>query len=401
MSQFSAVDPALGYLYQSRVSLLYSLDRLRQGASFLVSLEILDDVAFETLEGEPVELLQTKHHKNANAALTDSSSDLWKTLRVWIEQISTNINFDQAALHLLTTEKVNAGSIASNLGIADRDEKAALKLMMGVARTSGNKANKEAYDAFLSIEKEQQELMLRRIVILDGSPNIAEIEERLRSAIYGAARQEHLSAFLERLEGWWFQRVVLQLTSVDESRISSLEIDQKMDDLREQFKLDSLPVDDDLLELDINAQLLEEHRDSDFVKQLNLINVGSRRIASSVRDYYRAFTQRSRWLRNDLVVDMDLSRYERELKEEWSVIFDAMLDDLGEDATEQQRQQSARNVLKWAETVSLPIRPKVSTPFISRGSFHMLADQQEIGWHPEFHSKLASLLQEETLDAAI
>ena len=82
---FSAADSALGYLYQVRVALLWALRRLKTDVDFVISLETLDDVTFETKGGKPEELLQTKHHRNREATLTDASEDLWKSLRVWFE----------------------------------------------------------------------------------------------------------------------------------------------------------------------------------------------------------------------------------------------------------------------------------------------------------------------------
>ena len=77
----------MGYLYQIRYALLDSLRRLRDYEDFRVSLEKLDDVQFEP-EGRPIELLQTKHHIRRTASLTDSSPDLWHTIRVWASAIS-------------------------------------------------------------------------------------------------------------------------------------------------------------------------------------------------------------------------------------------------------------------------------------------------------------------------
>jgi hypothetical protein len=34
----------------------------------------------------------------------------------------------------------------------------------------------------------------------------------------------------------------------------------------------------------------------------------------------------------------------------------------------------------------------VTEPFVTRGSLHMLADEQHVGWHPEFRTRLAGLL---------
>lgn len=70
-NQFAAVNPALGYLYQVRAALLWSLQKLRHDESFQVSVEVLDDVAFESDIGEASTFLQTKHHASRTAALTD------------------------------------------------------------------------------------------------------------------------------------------------------------------------------------------------------------------------------------------------------------------------------------------------------------------------------------------
>ena len=42
MSQFSAVDASLGYLYQVRLALLWALRRLKADPDFLVGVETLD-----------------------------------------------------------------------------------------------------------------------------------------------------------------------------------------------------------------------------------------------------------------------------------------------------------------------------------------------------------------------
>jgi hypothetical protein len=165
-----------------------------------------------------------------------------------------------------------------------------------------------------------------------------------------------------------------------------------MSDLREQFKQESLPIDDDLLGFTLDDATMAAHESSTFVRQLELVKAGKRRIAAAIRDYYRAFEQRSRWLRDDLVVGMDLHKYEKHLAEEWELVFEAMRDDLGDSATDAAKETAARSVLKWAECTTIPIRPKVTEPFVSRGSFHMLSDEVRIGWHPEFRDRLALLV---------
>src|SRR4051812_11432495 len=110
-TRFSAVGPTLGYLHQAR----YALYLLLQGAEEAeLSIERFDDVAFEN-DGTPQELIQLKHHVNP-ASLTDFSSDLWKTLRIWSTFLhDKRINLPGTILTIITTATTPPDSIASHL----------------------------------------------------------------------------------------------------------------------------------------------------------------------------------------------------------------------------------------------------------------------------------------------
>jgi hypothetical protein len=392
---FSAADSALGYLYQVRVALLWALRRLKIDHDFVISLETLDDVTFESKGGKPEELLQTKHHRNREATLTDASEDLWKSLRVWFEGHTTKVIPPGTALYLLSTGRATAGSIAARLRSDDgRDVDGALKALETTAQSSTSKTNAPAYAAFLGTSTKDRKKLLDSVVIIDGAPTITALDDDLKTEVFWAVERKNHDAFLERLEGWWLRRCLKQLASAAPTdRVLATEIEAQMSDLREQFKQDSLPIDDDLLTFDLDEATELAHAGSTFVRQLEIIVAGKRRIAAAVRDYYRAFEQRSRWLRNDLLLVGDLTQYERRLVEEWGLVFEGVKDELGDTAAEAAQQKAAREVLKWAESVSLPIRPGVTEPFVTRGSLHMLADEVRLGWHPEFHDRLAALLQ--------
>lgn len=391
-NQFAAADPAIGYLYQVRSALLWALQRLKNQSDFLVSIETLDDVAFETSGGTPIELLQTKHHRTAVANLTDASPDLWKTIRVWIESDSSGSITSTTSLILVTTGMASDNSAASRLRSTGRDVEAARASLDATAASSTNQTNKAAYDAYLGLSGVKRKALLEQMIVLDAAPTITSLDDRLREEVFWAAGKEHHDAFLDRLEGWWLRRVLKQLASTDDDRIGAVELEAQMADLREQFKQESLPIDDDLLEFILDDATREAHEGSTFVRQLAIIKAGKRRIANSIRDYFRAFEQRSRWLRLDLIVEMELHKYEKRLLEEWEIVFDAMKDELGADATADAKESSARTVLAWAERTSLPIRSNVTEPFVSRGSFHMLSEESKLGWHPDFLDRLAELL---------
>ncbi|MBK7032615.1 MAG: hypothetical protein IPH49_05005 [Ignavibacteria bacterium] len=178
-------------------------------------------------------------------------------------------------------------------------------------------------------------------------------------------------------------------------RILGGELESQLSDLRDQFKQDALPIADDLLNFSPDDAAVAAHEDSPFVQQLELAKAGKRRVVAAIRDYYRAFEQRSRWLRHDLLLVGDLDSYEQRLTQEWELVFEAIRDELGDTAADNSKETAARKVLEWAERISIPIRPAVTEPFVTRGSLHILADELRVGWHYDFRERLAHLLDRE------
>lgn len=391
-SRFSAVDATLGYLYQIRSALLWTLRRLKTEQDFLVSIETLDDVTFESIGGEATDLLQTKHHRIGTGSLTDASPDLWKTLRIWFEGRKSGIIPNKAGLYLVTTGIAPRNSAAFNLRASSRNILVAQQALDATAASSTNPTNSAAYEVYINSTSVERAAVLRSVIVIDAAPSIVNLNEELRQEVFWAAGKEHHEPFLARLEGWWVRRILSQLTSLARDRVGSIELEAQMSDLREQFKEESLPIDEDLLAFTLEDATKIAFAGEIFVRQLEIIMAGKRRVAAAIRDYYRAFEQRSRWLRDDLVVGFDLHKYENRLVEEWGLVFEAMKDELGASPTGTAKEQAARSVLAWAERTMIPIRPNVIEPFVCRGSLHMLSDDRRIGWHPDFLDLLKSAL---------
>lgn len=127
---------------------------------------------------------------------------------------------------------------------------------------------------------------------------------------------------------------------------------------------------------------------------MRLIEVGQGRILHAIRNYFRAFEQRSRWLREELLLLGELERYEDRLVEEWDILFQQMADELRQDAAAEQAKKTAGQTLYgWVETANHPrIRPGVTEPFVSRGTYQILSDARRVGWHLEFKERLQQLV---------
>lgn len=134
--------------------------------------------------------------------------------------------------------------------------------------------------------------------------------------------------------------------------------------------------------------------DKIFYEQLKLIGIGNSRLQIALRDYYRAFEQRSNWLRNDLLYIDELDEYEMRLIDEWEHAYAMMQDKLGCKIaiTENDKMSEGRNLFNEIENKDIRIRQKCSDAFVMRGSYHMLANELKVGWHIDFLERLKDLL---------
>lgn len=123
-------------------------------------------------------------------------------------------------------------------------------------------------------------------------------------------------------------------------------------------------------------------------------------MTQALQDYYKAFRQRAKWVRNDLLYLNELDNYERRLIDEWEHCFIDMQDNIDIDNVldDIDIKKYGRQLLIEIENKDIRVRERCSEPFIMRGSYHMLADQFKIGWHADFKNRLKYLLKEEGID---
>lgn len=389
ISKYSAAPSLIGYLYQCRLALLESLRRLKTNPCLAVSIETLDDVVFED-RGTPKEILQVKHHVNHKASLTDSNNDLWKSIQIWIDLHQNGVAPSETIYCIMTTAEAPEGSAAYYLRSMTRDMDTAEKKLIQIAQKSKNKNNKQVYCSFLSMSEDLRHELLESVFIYDNCPQCDDLDQQLQEELYYACQRPKIEQFQTYLEGWWFQRILKSFYADQPQPIIAEELDSHINELREQFKSDALPIYDELKTATVDQELYQHYK---FVHQLNLIGVKSRRISNAVNNYYRAFQQRSRWVREDLILTGDIEDYENKLIEEWEIRFEAMREEIGDDAAEKEKIKAAREIYAWVEQdANFPIRKRCHEEFITRGSYQILSDELKVGWHPEFTSRLADIL---------
>ena len=386
-SVHSAAQSAAGYMYQARLALLEALRYAYSDSGIEIAVEKLDDVSFEK-DGTAFGLLQTKHHLKKAGDLTDTSVDLWKTLRVWAETSKADPSLPgRTRLALVTTAQAPTGSAASFLRPADAGDRNPTKaedILMKAGAASKNTSLTKAITAFMVLTPEMRSALVAAIEVFDHAPLIADIESLIEERLRMIAPRGKVALAREQLEGWWWPRICAALQAETPGTISVLQVEQKLDDIRDSLKRDALPFDmEDVEPPQEELDSLDEMR---FVQQLRTIGIGADRLQFAKRDFYRASTQRSQWARQNLLFDGEVGRFDRTLIEEWQPRFAQMCDALPKLTNDSALREAGHKLYGWVETdARFPLRTTTSR-FLNVGSYHILADELRVGWHRDYET---------------
>ncbi len=395
-SPFDASASALGYFYQCRYALLLALKRVDEPDCCL-SIEKLDDVAFHLSPVTPAqaaELLQFKHHLSKTGGLGDSSPEIWKSLKIWSEAASQNrIDLARSSLCLLTTSRAGDRNAIRFLrpSPSTRNPLQALDKLTAAGAKSKNPVVRDAYECFTSLPLALRQALVHSTFLLDGALTATEVESALGAALHYAVHPSLRMGLLQRLEGWWFQTVIRHLSDEGPPAIPVSLVQGRVFEIQEEFRRESLPDDQ------WNAALPDDASPDDdgrtFVRQLRIIGVTAARLRYAQEDHYRAFTQRSRWVKDELLGFEEVARYESRLVDGWRERFAIMKEGVEGDCDEPAKAVHGRKLYDWmvTEAPSRPalwVRPNFSSAYLTRGSYHMLSDQLRVGWHPEYDRHL-------------
>lgn len=397
--KFSAGEQGLGYIYQARLALLHMLQLPEDTSIFL---EKEDDLDFIDRDG--AKSLASLKHKAVDDRLTDLSTDFWKSVNIWLVRYksdgraASNLRF-----FLFTTGKVSTGSFLSRL-LPDQpndsgDEANLTELAKKALSASKSKLIMPIAAAFEELNDAEKQDFLERILIFDGSPRISDIPVLIRDKHMRSIRREHRDFVFERLEGWWTDVVIMQLTGARPEGIFGYEVSDKLSNFAEEYKADNLPI---TFRSKVPSENLDITADPRlFVAQLREIGISTNRIRNAIQDYYRAFEQRSAWARESLLVLGEVEEYEDRLANEWDRYKDVIFERLEDDSAEAALRSAGVELYNWAEFEtgkidSLRIRARVTEPYVLRGSFHILADstpQPRVYWHPKFLDRLGTVME--------
>jgi len=383
--KFSARPPYLGYLCQG----IYALYRILRSENLneSISIEKLDDIDFSGNK-----LVQMKHHVNEES-LSDGSEDLWKTIRVWSEHlINGNISLsDDLILTLITTAKASEGHIAALLrDDTKRDPAEACKKLCEYAKLHSAKHKKDsklkvAFDTFQKLTKTQLSELVKRIWIIDGSPDISEIPNKIKNMFHGI-HLDHRDAVFERLMGWWESKISEHLQNESSVPISKFEVQETLAYIADEYKSDNLPsrYKDEKCSIDLEQ---DSRRFVTHLKKITDLKKDRRVLERAILFFYRASLERYDWLETKgLLKTNEISDYEQRLRNEWEEQVEDVRhsrDDDFEDLEDTEKRKAGWDIFSKTRKLGIRIRQRVEGDYIMQGSYHILANEDKVAWHPD------------------
>jgi hypothetical protein len=358
-----------------------------------VAIETLDDVVVEDATEAIREFEQLKHSIHPGA-MTDRSRPLWTALDAWMDLLDTSTLETVDSLILVATDRASDGSAAALLRADDNRDaaQAGQQLMVVAAEDPGAQDTATIRARFAGLDARARGSLLAKIEVRDATAGIGDFREQLQEALGPfALPSSGTTEFLDKLVGWWERRAV-DLLLRRRSSVTREELVEEVVRLRDQYGAATLPAPDPALAVELTDVLIVAYANTPFVRQLELITMRDERVQLAVRDYHRAYAQRSRWLEQGVLPPQELEEWEGRLLDEWEHAWQRMLDTLPDTADAPSQASAGKQLYGELERSALnPLRDGRDR-FLHVGTINGLADTTRIGWHPDFKARIRQLI---------
>ncbi len=386
----SAPGSNAGFSYQFERA-LYRL--AESPAGFVVGIETNDDVAVIGSDGSQV-FEQDKHSMlNYATPFGDRSTDLWKTLAIWIEALDSGLVLAEKARFLMITNKVLPVCIAHGISEAKSDE----QILECIARLeTAAKDPPEGIATFAErVLRLDSRMNLKKLIehceLADGS--LATAGTALRKKTISELQLPSWSlaqadSIVDELLGWVHKTALAEWQQNKPAWINRDHFVDILNAIRDRRKREIvreraenlIPVPDE----DVGTK-----KGRPFVKQLHLVTNDEDVVETAIREFIRCSIEQIRLSREGNVTDADWKAFETALQSRWNKISARVIrmsrtkteEDIGfqilSDTTEGYREK-----LAGIDTDHV---------YLTSGTYHRMADNVQVGWHPRFKELLQDI----------
>lgn len=376
----------------------YSLQELRvashlfaAGDDDVVSLEVFADAGVHRVDGRKT----AEEHKSRTSRtnpVADDAEDLWKTLRNWVDAVVRGELDPSRTRFRLHVSRHFDGEIVGRFSKARDVAEAALALEYAGERvwraqdgtsqlTSLPERVREHVEVIFTADHDTVVEIVTAFEVEYGS---GDAWADLRAAAAPAAIDpDVLDDVLHDVIGWVKQQIT---ACIEQSRPAAVRVRAFRAHLRavqrrldRQLMLVSAAPGPDALEIRRHLRAVQT-----YIQQLELVDAADEDKLEAVTDYLRALNDRVLWGTKGWVHPASFDAFEAELTAAWRrKRRQADLDYRGRPDTE----RGLRLYLMCCDH-SAKLDGRDLPAGFCRGSFHVLADHETIGWHPDYERLL-------------
>lgn len=384
MITHDASQQALGYIYQSQCALYLLLSS--EDSDVNVCIEKFDDISFHK-EEDPYLQLQVKYH-SSDGEITNTSTDFWRTIKAWIDNIQVNPNLLQnTSFYIITTNIIAKDSIIEKIQKRTDSVDNIYSNLVSIAKNgisnckSKSSSTYKRYDTFLNMSADIIKKLIQSMKIQPAFPDPISINQKIFNKLQLFTSKQTIQIVYDRLLGWWYRKIVECLSSINPVLVSFDELRREICSITSELRDDNLPID----VTDKEIECIEKSENVNILtKQLKIINSKQARINNALKNYYKTYAQRSKWLRENLVTPEEIDQYDKKLIDEWEFQFSENTNDIDENSTNNEKVDAGNKIFTELMNQDNPIRKNFTDKTISRGSFNGLANEKTIGWHPDY-----------------
>lgn len=357
--------------------------------SFL-SLEVFEDVGLETASGIHV-ASQTKTGLVKNP-VSDRALDLWKTLSNWLTAVDSGQLPLENTIFEIYLAKRQSGKIAelfSNANSPQQAEEAldiVRKLLWGPAPKHPKRRTLPAemrrfVDHFLDPLKLNATGIVKRFQLAAATKDpLRDLRPKIGKKWL---RPESMDLAIKHAHGWIKEEIDTLLQAGKPAVLSVDAFNAEMTAFLQRCDFRSI-----LVSLAGRATATSEEISAEqvrlYVRQLDLIELADEDVIEAINHFLRAAAERTAWGDAGIVHELSFDEFEEALEKFWRNTKRA-LRLIHKDLSDVERGQL---LLSECYKCQQKLQGLEVPPFFTPGSFHALAEDTVLGWHPDYSALL-------------
>jgi hypothetical protein len=378
----------LGFSFQA-TRFLFHLLKADRGD--VVCLEVFEDVGVEKADGTKI-AEQDKANVVSNP-LSDRSEAFWKTIHNWIDAVRTGVLVVEKTSFVICAPRGKLGIIAESFHNARTAAEAlaaiaAARHTLGIVPDVSTSTSEDGLPSSHIVEVLScpKELLAQVVVRTSLETAIEDNSDKLRESFLAElVSEEACDDVIRWAHGWVKTRLDSLVALRQPARVLQDEFhDALLNYVRAHDRLEILR---SFAGTPDEAEVVAEMAFRDYVRQLRLIEMDDVDILAAVNDYLQAASDRVAWSERGLIDESSLDRLADELVTTWRNKKRRV--NLGH-SDKPDRDQGQMLYLDCIEHKGRLDTFDTPEHFV-RGSWHALADDRSIGWHPHYETTLDSV----------